>query len=270
MKDKMPSGSVEEIRLFLQAHEEEVRSAPEEILQALAADPRKSVQALGLRIQKEREKRNREIQRVKALYTFDEAFGKRVAGVDEVGRGPLAGPIVAAAVMLPSGSELEDLILGINDSKKLSKKMREELDEIIREKALTYAIYEMSNLDIDRLGIGYCNQEVFRGALRSLSVAPQLVLSDGYPVKDYPGENLSVIKGDTQSAAIACASIIAKVHRDRLMENLHQYYPQYGFDHNAGYGSPDHVAALKAHGPTPLHRMSFLRGILGDGDSSNE
>ena len=174
----------------------------------------------------------------------------------------MAGPIVGAAVILERNSNLENLILGINDSKKLSKKKREELDLLIREKALCFAIYEMSNLDIDRLGISYCNHEVFRASIRNLSLKPQLVLSDGYRVKDYHGENKAIIKGDMLSASIACASIIAKVHRDRLMERLSLYYPEYGFESNVGYGSPGHLRALREFGPTPLHRVSFISNLV--------
>jgi ribonuclease HII len=231
-------------------------------MEVLGNDSRSSVRDLCSFISREENRISAEIARVRALYDFDARFGNLVAGVDEVGRGPLAGPIVGAAVVLRTDSPDKSLILEINDSKKLSRKKREELFEKIKEQAEAFAIYEMSNLDIDRIGISYCNHEVFRGSLRQIGLKVDMVLSDGYPIKDFRGRNTPVIKGDTKSAAIACASIIAKVHRDRIMENLHAYYPQYGFDSNVGYGSQVHIEALKRLGPCPIHRMSFLTGIL--------
>lgn len=262
MISQLMGGSVTEIKAYIREHKEALFEDKDRCLEILRGDGRKSVQALAEYLESEYLKKTEEIARVRRLYDHDLSYGKLVCGVDEVGRGPLAGPIVGAAVILKPDSTLENLILGINDSKKLTRKRREELDLLIKEKALSYAIYEMSNLDIDRLGISYCNHEVFRGSIRSLSVKPQLVLSDGYKVKDYEGENISLIKGDTLSASIACASIIAKVHRDRLMENLGRFYPEYGFGHNSGYGSSDHIEALQNKGATPIHRMSFIRNIL--------
>lgn len=254
--------SVKSIREYLKRNLEDVLRDKEEYIGVFTVDTRKSVQELALYLEKEAARREAEIKRVRTLYDFDLNYGKLVCGVDEVGRGPLAGPIVGAAVILKPGSELENLILGINDSKKLSKEKREELDVIIREKALSFAIHEMSNLDIDRLGISFCNHEVFRGSIRSLAVKPELVLSDGYKVRNYPGANIALIKGDSLSAAIACASIIAKVHRDRLMEKLDIFYPEYGFKSNKGYGSQDHIETLRRLGPTPLHRMSFITNFI--------
>ncbi|MFH5835726.1 ribonuclease HII [Proteiniclasticum sp. C24MP] len=264
MIEHIMTGSVPEIKSYVKENKEVIFKDRENCMRILRMDKRKSVQALAEYLECEYLKREVEIARVKALYDHDLAYNKVVCGVDEVGRGPLAGPIVAAAVILKPDSALENMILGIDDSKKLSKKRREELDVLIREKAVAYGIYEMSNLDIDRLGISYCNHEVFRGSIRSLEIPPELVLSDGYKVKDYKGENISLVKGDTLSASIACASIIAKVHRDKLMERLSVYYPEYGFDHNAGYASPDHIAALKTIGATPVHRMSFIRNFVSE------
>ncbi len=253
--------SISEIKDYYKTHQKEL-IGHEEFVFLLKNDSRKALVQMAMQMEKNEEKARREILRVKALYDYDLSFGKLVCGVDEVGRGPLAGPIVGAAVILEKDSSLENLILGIDDSKKLSKKKREELDLLIREKALCYAIYEMSNVDIDRLGISYCNHEVFRASIRNLSQKPQLVLSDGYKVRDYVGENLAIIKGDTKSASIACASIIAKVHRDKLMERLSVYYPEYGFESNVGYGSPGHISALRELGPTPLHRVSFIQNLV--------
>jgi len=217
-------------------------------MDVLGSDSRSSVRELCSFIMREEEKMKAETARVRGMYAFDAGFGNLVAGVDEVGRGPLAGPIVGAAVVLRTDSPDSSLILEINDSKKLSRKKREELFEKIKEQAEAFAIYEMSNLDIDRIGISYCNHEVFRGSLRQIDMKVDMVLSDGYPIKDFRGRNTAVIKGDTKSAAIACASIIAKVHRDRIMENMNLYYPEYGFDSNVGYGSQVHIDALKRLG----------------------
>lgn len=254
--------SISEIKAYFKAHEE-VLCLDKEFMFFLKNDSRKALTSLAMQIEKKQEKDRLETLRVRALYDHDFSFNKVVCGVDEVGRGPLAGPIVGAAVILRPGSRLEDMILGIDDSKKLSRKRREELDLLIREKALCYSIFEMSNLDIDRLGISYCNHEVFRASIRNLKVKPELVLSDGYKVKDFRGENRAIIKGDTKSASIACASIIAKVHRDKLMERLSVFYPEYGFESNVGYGSTAHIEALKTLGPTPLHRVSFIQNFVG-------
>ncbi|HBW12477.1 MAG TPA: ribonuclease HII [Proteiniclasticum sp.] len=261
-KQEILKESAAAIKRYIKDHADLVLENREEWISALLEDHRKAVQGIGQSLKKSKEAEEKEILRVKALYQHDLSYGKIVCGVDEVGRGPLAGPIVAAAVILPMDDSFTEMILGIDDSKKISKKNREILAEMIKEKALSYSVYEMSNLDIDRLGISYCNHEVFRGAVRTLSVNPELVLSDGYKIKDYQGENIALVKGDTISASIACASIIAKVHRDRLMENYALYYPQYGFEHNAGYGSKDHLEALQEIGATPIHRISFLSNIL--------
>ncbi len=227
----------------------------------LSADHRKNVRALGDTVQKSIANHRHEIERVKAFYDFDKSFGhKVVAGVDEVGRGPLAGPIVAAAVILPEDSE--DLILRINDSKKLSKELREELSEIIKEKAVSYSIAMKTSDEIDEKGIGFCNNEIFKEAIDGLSIVPDLVLSDGYTIKEFSYRNEAVIKGDTKSAAIACASIIAKVYRDNLMEKFGKVYPEYNFDKNVGYGTKEHIEAILNHGSCEIHRESFLRNIL--------
>lgn len=233
------------------------------LIDILISDKRKNVNALGNKLIKAKEKLEKEIIRVRAMYDFDKSFGvKFVAGVDEVGRGPLAGPIVAAAVILDLEVLDEELILGLNDSKKISEKKREELAEIIKEKALAYHISECSNDEIDEKGIAFANNHVFLDSCYSLKVKPELVLSDGYLVKNINLPNNSVIKGDTKSACIAAASIIAKVYRDNLMKEYAKKYPEYAFDENAGYGTVKHVEAIKEHGATEIHRMSFLTRIL--------
>ena len=202
-----------------------------ELADLLKEDKRKNVSSLGNRLEKNLNNLIKEEERVKNMYLFDKSFGdyKYVAGVDEVGRGPLAGPIVSAAVILDS-SNLDDIILYINDSKKLSEHKREELSEIIKEKALSYSISMCDSKEIDEKGIGYCNNHVFIKACEGLNIKPDLVLSDGYLIKNFNEENKHVIKGDTKSACIACASIIAKVYRDNIMKEYHKKYPQYDFE----------------------------------------
>ncbi|MGG7176006.1 ribonuclease HII [Clostridium paraputrificum] len=236
----------------------------ETLIRALLEDKRKNVINLGARIRKNKEKLLKEIKRVKDMYEFDRSFGeyRYVAGVDEVGRGPLAGPIVACAVILDPETIDDELILGLNDSKKLSEKKREELALIIKERALAYYIASSSNEEIDNKGIGYSNNAVFLEACTSLEIEPDLVLSDGYLVKNIKFENKSVIKGDTRSACIAAASIVAKVYRDNLMKEYSKKYPNYYFEENAGYGTTKHVEAIKKYGPCKIHRMSFLTRIL--------
>lgn len=231
----------------------------------LKHDDRKNVCSLGNKLENNFYKYIKEEQRIKAMYEFDKSFGcnRFVAGVDEVGRGPLAGPIVAAAVILQdSSSEKESIIKDLNDSKKLSKEKREYLSEVIKEKALYYKIAILDSTFIDKYGIGVCNHKVFLECCNGLEKKPDLVLSDGYPIKDYLGKNKAVIKGDTKSACIAAASILAKVYRDDLMVEYSKEYPQYGFEKNAGYGTREHILAIKEYGITPIHRMSFLGGII--------
>lgn len=230
----------------------------------LLSDSRKNVVKLGESLQKNRDKIIKEISRVKVMYAFDKSFGnyQYIAGVDEVGRGPLAGPIVSCAVILDLNVIDDELILWLNDSKKISEKKREELAQIIKEKALAYHIAEESNEDIDSKGIAYCNNNVFLEACYGLKIKPDLVLSDGYLVKNITIENKYVIKGDAKSATIAAASILAKVYRDNLMKEYSKKYPEYYFDENAGYGTVNHVEALKTIGPCEIHRKSFLTKIL--------
>ncbi|MFB0918440.1 MAG: ribonuclease HII [Clostridiaceae bacterium] len=250
------------IKLFVKETMKECIAAGDDFTDRLKADKRASVNALADTIIKTREKLNLELDRVKTMYDFDRKFGKLVAGVDEVGRGPLAGPIVGACVILEEGPENEDLILGLNDSKKLSKKKREELYPIIIEKAAAWAIFEHSNEDIDKLGVSFCNNHIFIGAIKNLKIKPEFILSDGYPIRGIDIRGRSIIKGDSKSACIAAASIIAKVYRDRLMEEMDGKYPGYGFDMNSGYGSAEHIHALKTLGPCPIHRRSYIRNIV--------
>ncbi|MDH5223610.1 MAG: ribonuclease HII [Actinomycetota bacterium] len=175
---------------------------------------------------------------------------ERVAGADEAGRGALAGPLVAAAVILPAGFDLE----GINDSKVLSEPQREAAYSRIVGSA-TWTACKAQPAAIDARGLHRSNIALLRRAAKALE--PDYVLTDGFPVPRIPCPSIGVKKGDAVSASVAAASIIAKVTRDRIMRRLHKRYPAFGFDHNKGYGTPEHLDALDRHGPTPVHRMSF-------------
>lgn len=262
MKIVLDDLNVKEIDFFIKDNIEEIIKDPKDFIESLLKDKRKSVNRLGLSVKKEIKKREDEFKRVKKLYDFDKAFNKIICGVDEVGRGPLAGPIVSAAVILKTNSLDSDLILGLNDSKKISKKNREKLDKIIKKRALDFSIYEVDNKDIDRYGISRCNNEAFKGAISNLTVKPDLVLSDGYKVRGYLGDNIAIVKGDYKSASIAAASIIAKVYRDKLMEEYGKKYKEYGFDTNSGYGSKEHINAIKKYGKLDIHRETFIKNIL--------
>lgn len=184
-----------------------------------------------------------------------------VCGVDEAGRGPLAAPVFAAAVILPTGLEIP----GLNDSKKLSAKKREYLFDVIQEKALAYSVAYATEKEIDEINILQATFLAMRRAVEGLVPRPDYALVDGnrLPELSVPAE--TIIKGDGLSASIAAASIMAKVSRDRLMEEIDRIYPQYQFAKHKGYGTALHVEMLKKYGPCPVHRRSFLKKILGDG-----
>ena len=181
-----------------------------------------------------------------------------VCGVDEAGRGPLAGPVCAAAVILPAGLVIE----GVNDSKKLSEKKREELFPVICEKALAYGIGWADEREIDEINILQATYRAMKRAVESLPLTADYALIDGnrMPPLAIPGTTL--VKGDALSMSIAAASILAKVSRDRVMVQFSREYPQYGFEQHKGYGTAAHVQALREYGPCPLHRQSFLQKIL--------
>ena len=182
------------------------------------------------------------------------AMGKKlVAGIDEAGRGPLAGPVYAACVVFEPGVVIE----GINDSKKLSEKKREQLFDIIREKALYYSIVSVDEKEIDRINILEATFKAFRECLNSLPVMPDIALIDGNRAKEIPTEFETVVKGDSKSQSIAAASILAKVSRDRFVMELDEKYPQYGFKKHKGYPTKDHYAAIDKYGPSPVHRLTF-------------
>jgi ribonuclease HII len=180
-----------------------------------------------------------------------------VAGADEVGRGPLAGPVVAAAVILPL--EEEKRILGIDDSKKLSKKKRKSLAEKIKESAVAYAIEEVDEETIDKINILQATRLAMKRAIEKLSPRPDFVLTDGNMTLDILMPQESVVKGDAKIASIGAASILAKVYRDALMEKYAEAFPYYGFDRNAGYGTRAHIEAIREMGICTIHRRTFIK-----------
>ena len=178
----------------------------------------------------------------------------RVAGIDEVGRGPLAGPVMAACVVLPADFRLE----GIRDSKKLSERQRERAEARIRAEAAAIGIGRVEPDKIDHINILQATHEAMRLAYAQVAVPPDFVLIDGLPVRDFPCPNtLALVQGDSRSVSIAAASIVAKTARDRIMQGYDLAYPEYGFAGHKGYGSAKHLAALTQHGPCPIHRRSF-------------
>ena len=192
---------------------------------------------------------------------FRDACGGIVCGVDEAGRGPLAGPVYAAAVILSPDRPVE----GLNDSKKLSEKKREALYDVIMERAVAYCIASASVDEIEELNILGATYLAMTRAVQGLSLAPDLALIDGNRIPPQLGVAAqTIVKGDAQSESIAAASILAKVTRDRVLLELDAQYPQYGFAAHKGYGTAAHTAALKEFGPCPEHRPSFLKKILGD------
>ena len=181
-----------------------------------------------------------------------------VCGIDEAGRGPLAGPVVAGAVILPKNVE----ILYLNDSKKLSEKKREELFEEIKEKALAWAVGYASAQRIDEINILQATYEAMREAIRGLALKPQILLNDAVKIPGIEIPQVPIIKGDAKSVSIAAASILAKVTRDRLMKEYDQIMPEYGFAGHKGYGSAVHIEAIQKYGPSPIHRKSFITHFI--------
>ena len=185
------------------------------------------------------------------------AAGKKfIAGVDEVGRGPLAGPVVCAAVIMP----LDDIIEGVTDSKKLSAKQREELAVVIREKAVALSIFSVSEKEIDEINILQAVKKCMTGAVQGLNVKPDVVLCDGLDI-GLPFDTEYIVKGDLKSYTIGCASIVAKVYRDNLMIEYSAAFPEYGFDKHKGYGTKAHIDKIKECGPCSLHRRTFIKNF---------
>ena len=183
-----------------------------------------------------------------------------VCGTDEAGRGPLCGPVVAAAVILPRDIEIE----GLNDSKKLTEKKREKLFDIIKEKAVAYAIAEASPAEIDEINILNASMLAMKRAIEALPVKADFALIDGNRSRGFDIPTETIVKGDAKSSSIAAASILAKVTRDRQCEELDRLYPEYGIAKHKGYGTKAHMDALRKYGPAPIHRTKFIRFLQDD------
>lgn len=223
-------------------------------------DERTGVASLIIQYQKKLDKLKTERERLEKMHVYERKYEGCgiVCGIDEAGRGPLAGPVVAGAVILPKDCE----ILYLNDSKKLSEKRREELYEEIREKAVAWAVGMASPARIDEINILQATYEAMAQAVAQLSPAPHVALNDAVRIPQLDIMQVPIIKGDAKSVSIAAASIMAKVTRDRLMKEYDAVMPQYGFASHKGYGSAAHIDAIRKYGPSPIHRRSFIGNFL--------
>lgn len=233
----------------------------------LAAERDRSIKTSVMTKKEEREKKRREklaaeIARIESLKVYEREYGPMgvVCGIDEVGRGPLAGPVVAGAVILPEDCQ----ILYLNDSKKLTERRRELLYDEIMEKAVSVGIGVVSQERIDEINILQATYEAMRQAVEKLIPAPDVLLNDAVTIPGLAKKQVPIIKGDAKSLSIAAASVVAKVTRDRMMVALDEKYPGYGFASNKGYGSAAHIAALKSLGPCEIHRRTFIKNFVGD------
>lgn len=240
--------------------EESIPEQRTELYQEYAEDERAGVRSLILRYQKQEEALRQERLRLESMKMYERQYAEcsYICGIDEAGRGPLAGPVVAGAVILPKDCE----ILYLNDSKKLSAKKREVLYDEIMEKAVAVGIGMASPARIDEINILQATYEAMRSAITQLGVIPDILLNDAVTIPQVTIPQVPIIKGDAKSASIAAASILAKVTRDRLMVQYDEVLPGYGFGQNKGYGSKEHIQALQKLGPTPIHRQSFITHFI--------
>lgn len=248
---------INEIKNHLQAAE--LNELPD-FIRMYEADERSGVQNLIEKAKKRITEYEKEIARTKQMKHYEEEYSSfaYICGIDEVGRGPLAGPVVAGAVILPKDCD----ILYLNDSKQLSEKKREELYDIIMEKAISVGLGYVSPERIDEINILQATYEAMREAISKLSPQPDLLLNDAVTIPKIAIRQVPIIKGDAKSISIAAASIVAKVTRDRLMVDYDSVFPEYGFASNKGYGAAVHLEALKKFGPTPIHRKSFIKNLI--------
>ena len=224
------------------------------------ADARSGVQKLIASYRKKEEALRLERERLSLMKSYERKYkdAEMICGIDEAGRGPLAGPVVAGAVILPKDCE----ILYLNDSKKLSASRREALYDEIMEKAIATGIGMASPARIDEINILQATYEAMREAIHNLGIMPEILLNDAVTIPDIAIAQVPIIKGDAKSVSIAAASILAKVTRDRLMLQYDKIMPEYGFAKHKGYGSQEHIAALKEYGPTPIHRKTFIKNFI--------
>lgn len=233
--------------------------AREKLAEYYRSDSRKGVQDLIAKIVKEKERLQLELERLEGMKQFEKKYADYIAicGIDEAGRGPLAGPVVAGAVILPKDCS----ILYLNDSKQVSASRREELFNEIQEKAVACAVGIVSPQRIDEINILQATYEAMHQAVEGLKVVPDLLLVDAVTIPAMPMKQVGIVKGDAKSVSIAAASILAKVTRDRMMVEYDSLYPEYGFAKHKGYGSKMHIEAIQEYGPCPIHRRTFIKNF---------
>ncbi len=249
--------SISDIKL--KAHDLKIEDT-DAFVKAYGSDERAGVIKIVEDCKKRKDKYLKELERIDNMLIYENKYYDyaSICGIDEVGRGPLAGPVVAGAVILPKGCK----ILYVNDSKKLTAKQREELSEEIMDKAVAYGIGIVSHERIDEINILQATYEAMRAAVAKLDPQPDLLLNDAVIIPGLNQKQVKIIKGDAKSLSIASASIIAKVTRDRYMEFISDKYPEYEFASNKGYGSAAHIAAIKKYGPCEIHRRSFIGNFI--------
>ncbi|MCI8779990.1 MAG: ribonuclease HII [Lachnospiraceae bacterium] len=231
------------------------------LLSEYGKDSRKGVQNLVIQYRKRAKALFQELERLDGMRVFEKKYSSQylqICGIDEAGRGPLAGPVVAGACILPGNAQ----ILYLNDSKKLSAKKRELLYDEICEKAVAYSIGIASPQRIDEINILQATYEAMQQAIAGLHVTPDLLLVDAVRIPNVPMKQVGIVQGDARSVSIAAASILAKVTRDRMMLELDSAYPEYGFAKHKGYGSAMHIQAIKEYGPSPIHRKTFIKNFV--------
>ncbi len=253
------------MKSIAQIKEEFSKAGDNELLQLFdryADDARAGVAGLIVQYKKKLERLRLERERLFRMMEYERRYEELglVCGIDEAGRGPLAGPVVAGAVILPKDCE----ILYLNDSKQLSEKRREELYDEIKEKAVAWGIGMASPARIDEINILQATYEAMREAVSKLTPKPQVLLNDAVRIPGISLTQIPIIKGDAKSLSIAAASVLAKVTRDRLMKEYDTVMPEYGFASHKGYGSAMHMEAIRTYGPSPIHRRSFLKNLLQD------
>jgi ribonuclease HII len=237
------------------------KSSIDSILDKYRSDPRSGVIRLVSKYEKEKEKLEMEIARIQVMKEYELKYSgeyKAICGIDEVGRGPLAGPVVACGVILPTDED----ILYLNDSKQLTEKKREELYDVIMDKAIAVGIGVVPPSVIDDINILQATYEAMRIGIGKLAVTPDLLLNDAVTIPKVSIKQVGIIKGDAKSVSIAAASIVAKVTRDRMMVEYDTLFPGYGFAKNKGYGSSEHIQAIKEYGPCPIHRNTFIKNFI--------
>lgn len=255
--NRMAEKKIGEIKEELKAVDDEKLPS---FIETYEKDERSGVVKIVEQAKKRFEKLEAEKLRIENLKKYEREYADYgyICGIDEVGRGPLAGPVVAGAVILPKDCD----ILYINDSKKLSAAKREELYDVIMEKAVAVGIGMASSQRIDEINILQATYEAMREAISKLSVKPDILLNDAVTIPGVSIRQVPIIKGDAKSISIGAASIVAKVTRDRLMVEYDKILPQYGFASNKGYGSAEHIRALQEAGPSPIHRASFIKNFV--------